>query len=76
MTAGWGLGGAIAHALAGRLLLQVREEVELAQKMGINLESLSQTEGKVRVQKTSWDIVGTLCMPDSPKRVTLERWGR
>lgn len=53
---GQGWGGLVAHALASKLLLQLRQEIELAQKMGINLSALSQTEGKVRALQggVSW----------------------
>lgn len=40
-------GGVAAHVLALKLLLQLRQEIELAKTMGINLSGLQQTEGKV-----------------------------
>ncbi|KAF5830645.1 hypothetical protein DUNSADRAFT_14227 [Dunaliella salina] len=40
-------GGLVAHTLAARLLLQVQQEITMAQQMGINLSALSQTKDKV-----------------------------
>ncbi|GFH05531.1 uncharacterized protein HaLaN_00008 [Haematococcus lacustris] len=44
---GQGVGGMVAHCLAARLLLQLRQEIELAQQHGINLQHLQLTEDKV-----------------------------
>eukprot|EP00798_Chlamydomonas_sp_ICE-L_P031854 gene31854-7060_t len=39
-------GGVLAHALASKLLLQLRQEILLAESMGFNLEALSATVNK------------------------------
>ena len=43
---GFQFGGMVANAVAARLLLQLRQEIQLAKQMGINLSALSQTEDK------------------------------
>ena len=51
------LGGTVAHAMAARLLLQLRQEIKLAEQMGVNLSALSMTVDKVwalRVRRFVW----------------------
>ncbi|GAX84806.1 hypothetical protein CEUSTIGMA_g12227.t1 [Chlamydomonas eustigma] len=47
VLSGFQLGGLIAHAMAAKLLLQVQQEIQMAEKMGINLSALSMTADKV-----------------------------
>ncbi len=55
---GYGFGGLVAHALAVRLVINVRNEINMAKQMGINLSALAQTEGKVRSP-----VVGDVASP-------------
>ncbi len=49
VLSGHGFGGLVAHAVATRLLLQLRQEINMAKELGINLSVLGQTESKVCV---------------------------
>ena len=40
-------GGILAHALAAKMLLQLRKEIQMAESLGINLSVLNMTENKV-----------------------------
>lgn len=47
-------GGMVANALAAKLLLQLRQEVSMAQQAGVNVTALSKTLKKVSSESRLW----------------------
>mmetsp|Transcript_45126 Transcript_45126/g.134753 ORF Transcript_45126/g.134753 Transcript_45126/m.134753 type:complete len:479 (-) Transcript_45126:374-1810(-) len=47
VISGYQFGGMLAHALTAKLLLQVQDEISVANKMGIDLAALARTSEKV-----------------------------